>query len=287
MRLLTRTVQYLDRLRKLFVELETPRLAAALAFYIVLSFAPFCLLFIFLAGFIESDLVVRLSDEIAQFGGPKSVVLFEKVFTYSKSQFFLSEHSYLHTSGTLFSLLFFASIIFGELRADMNKIFGSPSYSPGDSSFAYGVGSFVMRTLWSLLTVFFVIILILVSLLVDAYLQSPYATQLGLPDSLMKSFGPLLWYFFAFVLLLKFVPAKRLTWKVSGVGGMTIAIFFFLGRELIGWYLSQGNVASILGATGSVLVFLVWVYYSSLIVFVGAEAVALMAPHIKRLDSGR
>jgi membrane protein len=74
-----------------------------------------------------------------------------------------------------------------------------------------------------------------------------------------------------FALLYKYVPDAELGWHDVWPGGLITAVLFTLGKTAIGYYLGQTSVGSAYGAAGSMVVLLVWVYYSALIMFFGAE----------------
>jgi membrane protein len=74
-----------------------------------------------------------------------------------------------------------------------------------------------------------------------------------------------------FALLFKYVPDAEVRWRDVWLGGFATAVLFTLGKTAIGYYLGQASVGSAYGAAGSMVVLLVWVYYSALIVFFGAE----------------
>ena len=76
---------------------------------------------------------------------------------------------------------------------------------------------------------------------------------------------------FLFALIFKYVPERRIAWKDVWVGAIATAFFFTLGKYLIGLYLGKAAVGSAYGAAGSVIVVIVWVYYSSMIFLFGAE----------------
>lgn len=74
-----------------------------------------------------------------------------------------------------------------------------------------------------------------------------------------------------FALIYKYLPDAIIRWKDVWVGSFITALLFVLGKFLIGWYLSFSDVGSAYGVAGSIIIILVWIYYSSLIVFYGAE----------------
>ena len=74
-----------------------------------------------------------------------------------------------------------------------------------------------------------------------------------------------------FALLYKYVPDAEIGWQDVWLGGLITAVLFTLGKTAIGFYLGQASVGSAYGAAGSLIALLVWVYYSALIMFFGAE----------------
>jgi membrane protein len=74
-----------------------------------------------------------------------------------------------------------------------------------------------------------------------------------------------------FALFFTYVPDAEIRWRDVWLGGFVTAVLFTLGKTAIGYYLGQASVGSAYGAAGSMVVLLVWVYYSALIVFFGAE----------------
>ena len=82
---------------------------------------------------------------------------------------------------------------------------------------------------------------------------------------------------FLFGAAFKILPDVRIGWRVVWFGGAVTALLFTVGKELIGMYLGRGSIASVYGAAGSMIVILMWVYYSSIIFLYGAEVTLLSA----------
>jgi membrane protein len=80
-----------------------------------------------------------------------------------------------------------------------------------------------------------------------------------------------------FALIFKVLPDVKLGWRDTAVGGVATAILFSIGRWAIGLYLGRSSIGSAYGAAGSLVVVLVWVYYASLVVFLGAELTQVLA----------
>ena len=76
---------------------------------------------------------------------------------------------------------------------------------------------------------------------------------------------------FLFSLMFKLLPDAKIRWKDVIFGGFITAIFFTLGKLAIGYYLGKSNLTTLYGAAGSIIIIMVWVYYSSIILYLGAE----------------
>jgi membrane protein len=86
-----------------------------------------------------------------------------------------------------------------------------------------------------------------------------------------------------FATIFKVLPNVRIGWRDVRIGAVGTAFLFTAGKFLIGWYLGTSTVASSFGAAGSVVIILLWVYYSSCILFFGAEFTKVYA---RRFGSG-
>jgi membrane protein len=139
------------------------------------------------------------------------------------------------------------------------------------------LGDWLKQGVFSLAIVLAIAFLLLVSLVISAALAGAATYLRGLDDTpwlrgrvleLVLSF-PVLMGLFA--LLFKYVPDVQLHWRDVWVGGGITAVLFTIGKAVIGAYIGRAGVGSAYGAAGSLIALLVWVYYSALIVFFGAE----------------
>ena len=117
--------------------------------------------------------------------------------------------------------------------------------------------------------------LLLISLVISAALASAAAMLHGperaLLSHLLELAVSLLVLTFVFALLYKYVPHAEIAWRDTWLGGFITSALFTLGKTAIGFYLGQASVGSAYGAAGSMVVLLVWVYYSAQIFLFGAE----------------
>jgi membrane protein len=168
------------------------------------------------------------------------------------------------------TLLLSASLIFGELRAALNTIFEKEAPSE-DLSFKQATWCFLRARFLQMGLVLGFLFIVIVSLVASTVISTTikYApNSFGVVVNILTSAGI---YIFLFSILFHFLPEKRLPWKRSVQGGILTSFLFIIGKELIGLYLGHSALSSSYGAAGSLVVLLAWVYYSALIIFVGAH----------------
>lgn len=264
---------FLSEMFDRFFALETTRMAAALAFYIALSFAPLILLFISVSALFTPGLENVFAEQIESLAGPAAHTMFREVVSHAQDN---PKASSISGMIGLAWLMFSASFVFGELRADLNKIFDCREPQK-DASFRRLAVHFIKDQLSHVGLVLSFIFLLLVSLIassvVNALNPSQERTIAGIVN-LFTSFGV---YVVAFTLMLRYVPNVRQPWRRSWRGGLLIAVLFTIGKELIGFYIGRSAIGSTYGATGTAIVFLAWIYYSATIVFFGAQASELLS----------
>ena len=173
----------------------------------------------------------------------------------------------------LVTLFIGATVVFGELQATMNLIW-EVQPAPTRGVWA-GIWAWLRERMFSLALVFALAFLLLVSLVISAALASAAALFHGpeqaLLSRLLELAVSLLVLTFVFALFFKYVPDAEISWRDVWLGGLLTAALFTLGKTAIGVYLGRASVGSAYGAAGSMVVLLVWVYYSALILFFGAE----------------
>jgi membrane protein len=173
----------------------------------------------------------------------------------------------------LVTLFIGATAVFGELQATLNLIW---EVQPAPTSGIWTeIWAWLRERIFSLAIVFALAFLLLVSLVISTLLASVAALFHGpeqaLLSRLLELIVSLLVLTFVFALLYKYVPDAEIGWHDVWTGGLITAVLFTLGKTAIGYYLGQTSVGSAYGAAGSMVVLLVWVYYSALIMFFGAE----------------
>lgn len=248
---------------------NVPRLGASLAYYTLFAIAPMLLVAIAVAGLafgpaaVRGELVGQLDGLVGRDGGQAIQALLE-----GASQ---KKAGLLATAIGAVTFVFAATGAFLELQAALNTIW---RVKPNPQ---VNLRGFLLDRVRSFGLVVAIGFLLLVSLAVSATLaalsgwlarQAP-----GMPAiwNLLNIIVSLAVTTALFAMLLRFLPDVRLGWRDVGIGALVTAVLFTLGKQVIGLYLGQSSTASSYGAAGSVIVLLLWVYYTSQIVLLGAE----------------
>jgi len=254
-----------------FIEDECPRFAAALAYYAIFSLPALLLLVISLAG-----LFVGNSEAASKVGGVFREFMGARVAQQITTQLELSgQISQGWQSGLgAVMLLVGATGVLGELQTALNKVWQvAPDPKQG------GWRAFFWKRLLSLFMVAAMSLLLLLSLVASWFLAatSAWAQTTGLESVSSPLFQVLehavslglLSLFFAAAI--RFLPDVRLDWSDVALGGLITALLFAVGKTLLGWYLAWSDPTTPFGATGSLALVLVWIYYSAMIFLFGAE----------------
>jgi membrane protein len=249
---------------------RTFAMGAALAYYAVFSIAPLLVITVAVAGMVfgEEAAQSRLVAELQQFLSPLVARAVAETLGYAH----LTHSGALATLIGAGVLLFGAVGVFTQLQSSLNAIWGVKT-RPGLSLWAA-----VRVRLRSFLLVGLMGALLLASLVASTALAavSGYLPEAELPGGFSLLEG-LHWVVslalltLLFALLYKLLPDVRFAWRVVWAGAAATAVLFSVGNYLIGLYLGRSSVASAYGAAGSLVVLLVWVYYSSQVLLFGAE----------------
>jgi membrane protein len=248
---------------------DASRLAASLAFYTTLSLAPLLLVSIAIAGLVFGEDVARghVSTEVGGLVGERGAEAIATILENAKDT---SQGVVAALVGAVV-LLFGASGVFAELQAAMDHIW---EVKPKEGRGVWGV---VRDRFTSFTMVVGVGFLLLVSLVVSA-LMSAMTSRLNVALGAVALVAQIIHIVVSlgmttviFGLIFKVVPDAKIRWRDVWIGAFATSIFFTIGKLLISLYLGRSTVASTYGAAGSVIVILVWVYYSAQLLFFGAE----------------
>lgn len=242
--------------------------SAALAFYTSLGFAPLMVLIIVILGLLGINLQSELIHEVHLMMGPEAGKLLRSIITTANSRPDLSTtRGMLSTLGLLIS----ATFIFVQLQDTLNLIF---NLKPQNEDRPWGMAmikDYLSTWLLSLIMMFTFILLLITSLLISTTLEIMDAGKSYWYLKFMNYVISLGLFTALFTFILKWLPDHNIYWRSACSGGFITAFLFLIGKAFIGLYLANSAVGSAYGAAGSLLVTLVWVYYSFLVVFFGAE----------------
>ena len=249
---------------------DVPRLGASLAYYTLFAIAPVLLVATAIAGLAFGPQAVRgeIVGQIDYLVGREGARAVQSLLEGTSQR----RAGYLATIVGSVTLVLAATGAFLELQTALNTIWRVKP-NPTNATFT----AFVMDRVRSFGLVVALGFLLLVSLAVSAALAA-----LGTWLERISPGMPLVWNAMnvlvslvvitaLFTLLYAFLPDVKLRGRDVVVGAFVTAILFSIGKQLIGFYLGQSTTASTYGAAGSVIVLLLWVYYSSQVVLVGAE----------------
>lgn len=253
-----------------WMEDDAPTLGAALAYYTVFSLAPLMTIAIAIAGFFFGKEAAQgqIFDELRVLLGGEGGKAVEEMVQSAHAQ---PTAGVVATIISVIVLLFGASGVFGQLQASLNTIWGVKP-KPGR-----GVLAMIQDRLLSFGFTLVVGFLLLVSLLLTAGIALVADWVGGLmPGSetlaqLLNVVFSLAMITLLFAMIFKFLPDAKIAWRDVWIGAFLTALLFTIGKFALGIYLGKSGVASSYGAAGSLIVLLLWVYYSSQILFFGAE----------------
>ncbi len=252
------------------MEDDAPSLGAALAYYTVFSLAPLMTIAIAIAGFFLGKEAAQgqIFDELRGLLGAEGGKAVEEMVQSANAQ---PTAGVVATIISVIMLLFGASGVFGQLQASLNAIWGVKA-KPGR-----GVLGIIKDRLLSFGFTLVVGFLLLVSLLLTAGMAlmadwigglMPGSEALAYILNIVLSLSMIT---LLFATIFKFLPDAKIAWHDVWIGAFLTALLFTIGKFALGIYLGKSGVASSYGAAGSLIVLLLWVYYSSQILFFGAE----------------
>jgi membrane protein len=258
---------------------NVPRMGAALAYYTLFALAPILIVAIAVAGLafgpeaVRGEIVGQIEGLVGLEGAQAVQAMLEGVAKPSSS-----------IPATIIGVVTFflgATGAFLELQSDLDAIWRVKPKSRGNF-----LRDLVMQRLISFGLVLGFAFLLLTSLVVSAALAAahtymgsafPGVAVLWEAVNVLVSLGVIT---LLFAMIYKVLPDVKLAWGDVWVGALVTAGLFTIGKFLIGLYLGTSSFASTYGAAGSVIVILIWVYYSSQIILLGAEFTRAYVEHL-------
>ncbi len=246
------------------------KLSAALAYYTVFALAPMLIVLISIVSFFYGKEATQgqVYGQIKSFVGSEAAAEIQDIIGKASLS---SSFTFASVVGII-ALLFSATGVFAEIQSSINLIWNL-KIKPKKG----GILKMLKIRLISFSLIISLGFIALVSLLIN-YLVDALSKRLEriLPkDTLYISYIfnvaiTLLAVSILFSIIFKFLPDAKIMWRDVRVGAVTTAILFMVGKFAISLYLNKSNPGTAFGAAGSMIVILVWVYYSSIILYFGA-----------------
>jgi membrane protein len=270
---LSRVSSFLKRVVEEWNADNATRWSASVAFYTLLSLAPLLILMVAMVGFLygrdvaQGELVLAVRHLVSP--------------DISPAVHMLLTHPQKPSTGLLaivfgaLILFFGASSMLAELHDALNAIWHVPINQ--NATEIATLFRLVKERLQSFLVIIGCGILLVVSLVLNSWLSaletlfSWRTAGTGLWLHLIVFTASFLAIAFVFAAIYKVIPNVAIDWTDVAVGGIATALLFVAGKQLISLYVRQTDLASAYGAAGSLIVVLVWVYYSAQVFFLGAE----------------
>lgn len=258
-------------LREFLAKLERdniPILSAALAFYTGLSLAPLIVLVLWFGAMLGPDAQVAIQEEIQELIGPEGGRAIEMIAQNAAERPRLGNLAGL---ASLFVVLYAATRVFNHIQHSLNRIWGVHA-DPRRKLWGW-----LRKRLLSVAMIATIGLLLLFSLVLSAglaFLSS--SARSSFPEAawlwnLSSTFASLIVFTLIFGSIFHLLPDVKVSWKDVWFGAAITAVLFVAGKFLIGLYLGRSTLSSAYGAAGALIVLLLWVYYSSLTMFFGAE----------------
>ncbi|MEO5802460.1 MAG: YihY/virulence factor BrkB family protein [Verrucomicrobiota bacterium] len=254
---------------------KAPRLGAALAYYTIFSIAPLIIIAITIAGLAFQDAQQQVVAQVQSLVGEEGAKTVESMIKAAQKP----AQSAIATFLGFATLIFGAAGVFIQLKDALNTIWDVEETS------ASGIWVFVKKYFLSFSMVVGIGFLLLVSLLLEAGLaiagefvkdRIPGMDVIMQTVAVVISFGAVT---LLFAMLFKFLPDVKVAWHDVWIGAVLTAAMFVLGKIGLGVYLGKAATASAYGAAGSLVIILLWVYYSAQILFFGAEFTQVYAKY--------
>ncbi len=268
-----RFISVFSYIKKVFKEFSADNIlkySASLAYYTVFSIAPLLVIISTLSAIFFGREAVQgqVYEQLEGLVGSVAAVQIQDII----KNIHLTGNSFFASVVSVIILLIGATTLFGEVQDSFNKIWGLRIKAKKVW------WKLILTRLLSFSLILCIGFIMIVSLVLNA-LVSAFGKFIGryihnfsvyfieITEALLS----LLVATFLFSLMFKWLPDAKIKWKDVLFGGLITAIFFTLGKLAIGFYLGKSNLTTLYGAAGSIIIIMVWVYYSSIILYLGAE----------------
>jgi len=253
-----------------FSDHKVTKLSASLAYFTTFSLGPLLIVIIFIAGRVLGEEAAQgtIFNQIKGFIGAEGAAQIQTIIKNAA----ISGKSGIAAAIGIITLLIGATTVFGEMQDSINSIWGVKAKPKA------GIMKLVMTRLLSFGMIASLGFLLLVSLAITAVVEGiGNRLKEAFPDvtvvilyivNLIITLGVIT---ALFAIIFKVLPDVRIKWKDIWPGAIATALLFMIGKFLISIYISKSDIGSTYGAAGSLVILIVWIYYSSIILYFGAE----------------
>ena len=254
-----------------FVEDKAPKFGAALSFYTIFSLAPILIIAVNMAGFIFGQEAARgeIYSQIRGLIGDEGALAVQTALKNSQ----YSWSGMISIIISFVTIIISSTVVFIDIQESLNLIWKIKP-KPGNSI----IRGLLRERLKSFTIVLVAGFLLLVSLIISALIGA-FSNFLGdsffaIPPLGLEIINNVITFviiFILFMMIFKFLPDAHLRWEHVWVGALVTAILFIIGKFLISFYIGTSALGSSYGAYGSLIILLLWIYYSAQILYLGAE----------------
>ncbi len=252
-----------------FSNCRITRMSAALAYYTIFSVAPVLILIISLSAIFYGRNAIEGSiyKEIKSFVGSDAALQIQELIKKAT----IKQGNAFASGASIIALILGATSVFGEIQDSINLIWGLKAKPKR------GWIKILLNRLLSFSIIVSLSFILLVSLIVSTVLDVLVNNLIKLFPGLevqlaygLNFFITFLIITFLFSIIFKVLPDAKIKWRDVLTGAVTTALLFMLGKFAISFYLGTRNIGNTYGAAGSIIIILLWVYYSSIILYGGA-----------------
>ena len=263
-----------------FIDNKVFKLSAALAFYTIFSLPAMLIIVISISDIFYGRAAIEgtLYHQIAGFIGTEAALQIQQTIRAAAQ----SQNSNFAAIVGGITLLFGATSVFSEIQDSINHIWKLKAKPKKGKGFLKMVFNRVLSFSIVVSLGFILLVSLLINGLMDLLITRLTLMFPQLTVIMVYVFNVLLTFGITallFCMIFKVLPDARIKWKHVRAGAFTTAILFMLGKFLIGYYLGHSKLSSTYGTAGSVIVMLLWVYYSAMILYFGAVFTHVYAVH--------
>ena len=255
-----------------FIEDEGMKLSASLSYYTIFSIAPLIVIVISVAGLLfgEDAVAGRVYYQIKSLIGPDAALQIQNIIANVQ----LQDKGFAGTVVGVAILFFGATGVFTEIQSSINYIWSIKAKPKR------GILKYITNRLLSFSLVISIGFILMVSLLINSLMDVLYDRLQHLLNinkaSVYILYGVNMVLIFVvittlFTVIYKVLPDAYIRWKDALLGSCFTAVLFIIGKFLIGLYIGNSKLGVTYGAAASIIIILVWVYYTSIILYLGAE----------------